>query len=105
MNETKTYSPRPQWNSIPLMKQLAKMAGMENAGIKRMVLVLDCECLPTLYVESNLDANKMEPLIEDVPLAVKVNSPEIEAILESERELFESIRRRKANNGKPPSPA
>ena len=50
---------------VPLMKQLAEMANMEFAGINRMVLILDIDQAPTLYVESFLDVKKCQ----DVKLA------------------------------------
>lgn len=36
-------------DSLSLMRQLAKMAGMETAGIQHMILVLDVEDIPRLY--------------------------------------------------------
>lgn len=52
----------------PLMRQLARMADMEPAPIRRMVLVLDVECVPTLFVETFLNHN--EEQLVNTPLAV-----------------------------------
>lgn len=49
-----TYVPKFE-DVCELMKQLATMANMDYAGTKKMVLVLDVEAIPTLYVESYLD--------------------------------------------------
>ncbi len=45
---------------VPLMKQLAKMANMSEAGIRRMILVLDIDCAPKLYVDSFLRGEEEE---------------------------------------------
>ena len=44
----------------PLMIALAKMAHIEASNIRRMVLVLDCDDLPRLYVETFLEKGKLE---------------------------------------------
>ena len=41
-------------DSIPLMIQLAKLAGIEAGGFRRMVLVLDIDQAPKLYTEGLL---------------------------------------------------
>lgn len=48
------------FDAQPLMIALAKMAGMEQAGIKKMVLVLDMDSMPTLYIESMMRYEKVE---------------------------------------------
>ena len=55
-------------DSIPLMKQLAAMAKMDASPIKRMVLVLDVDCAPMLFVESFIDDTGDK--LADTPLIV-----------------------------------
>lgn len=50
-------------DSVPLMRQLARMANMPEAGIRRMILVLDFEDTPKLYVET-LFRGQEEELVE-----------------------------------------
>lgn len=63
---------------VPLMRALSKMAGMEQAGIKRMILELSMEAIPTLYVESYMRYAKGGPSPEadsvalpETPLVIK----------------------------------
>lgn len=66
--------------SIPLMMALAKMAGMEQAGIRRMVLVLDVKAQPTLYIESYMRHEVGSVNLDDLPatpLVVKEGCPEV----------------------------
>lgn len=65
-----------KWNgalhdSRDLMLQLAKMANIEQAGICRMVLVLDVEQFPVLYAEQFLDRKSSEG-VQLVPVKLNV---------------------------------
>lgn len=53
-------------DSVPLMKQLAKAANIELAPIRRMVLVLDCDDAPRLFVESFLQGTATDNLLSEL---------------------------------------
>lgn len=54
---------------IPLMHQLARMAGIPESRAKRMVLVLDVDACPLLFVEQYLVQELQEELTH-TPLQV-----------------------------------
>lgn len=62
-------------DTLALMRQLARMANMDHAGVRKMVLVLSVDDLPRLFVESFLDrdrcAEEMEKGLHKVDLEVK----------------------------------
>lgn len=65
-----------KWNgalhdSRDLMLQLAAMANIEQAGLRRMVLVLDIEQSPVLYTEQFLDKKSSEG-VQLVPVKLNV---------------------------------
>lgn len=58
-------------DSKPLMRAIAKLAGMEHAGCKRMVLVLDIHAVPMLYVDSLVRTEASAPIdLPDTPIVV-----------------------------------
>lgn len=58
-------------DTIPLMKQLAAMAGIPEGRIRRMVLVLDVNDIPRLFTEGFLTAERSEGVeLEKVSLEV-----------------------------------
>jgi hypothetical protein len=50
----------PENDGRALMRQLARMANLEEGLIKKMVLVLDCDDIPRLFVETYLDTDKCQ---------------------------------------------
>lgn len=44
----------PEHDSRPLMRTLAKLAGLEGTRCRKIVLVLECGCCPVLYAETYL---------------------------------------------------
>lgn len=50
----------PSNDSITLLRYLAKMAGIEDGLHRRMVLVVEIDEAPKLYVESFLRADSIE---------------------------------------------
>jgi hypothetical protein len=58
-----------EYDSRPLMRQLAAMAQIPESRARRMVLVLDVDDAPKLYVEQFLDRN-VETVLVDTPLVV-----------------------------------
>lgn len=58
-------------DSRNLIKQLAKMANIEAAGINRMVLVLDSRDAPRLYTQMMLDKKNANVELTPVPLVVE----------------------------------
>lgn len=65
-------------DSVPLMRQLAKMGNIPESWCKRMVLVLDVDDSPRLYIETFLDAKNSKGvalvptqlLVEEQPMTV-----------------------------------
>lgn len=58
-------------DSRSLIKQIAKMANIEAAGINRMVLVLDCRDAPRLYTQMMLDKKNANVELTPVSLVVE----------------------------------
>ena len=54
-------------DSIELMRQLAKLAGIPEGGFRRMVLVLDIDSIPVLYTDGIILKPKDVPLKLEVP--------------------------------------
>lgn len=52
-------------DTAAFMRVLSKMANMDVAPIRRMVLVLDVDAIPTLYVESYLDVERVD--VDNLP--------------------------------------
>jgi hypothetical protein len=52
-------------NSIPLMHQLAKLAGIEEGGFKQMILVLDIDDLPRLYTVGVIRTEQGNKVMEE----------------------------------------
>lgn len=48
---------------LPMMKQLAEMAGVPSGLYRRMVLVLDIDDVPRLYCEQYLGQDKTLPFV------------------------------------------
>lgn len=66
---------------IPMMSALARMAGIDAAPIRRMVLVLDVKATPVLYVESFLtDSGELpdtELMVEQKAVRVELSDKPI----------------------------
>lgn len=77
----KTEPGAPYVDSCELIRALAKWANMDVAPIRRMVLVLDVDAVPVMYVESYLDETSMpqdvEKLLKDAPPPVIADRPYI----------------------------
>ena len=79
----------PVTDCRPLMLQIASMANMDYAGIRRMVLVLDVNDIPRLYVESNLDRERSEGVeLEKTPLDVKLEKVDFKETTAMQNEMF-----------------